>query len=211
MRAFLVVLAIAALFGASSSTHAQIVRGWGVKAGLAFSDVHSPPLAGFPDFNAETRRVRGFAAHAFGEWLNVPHFSVVTEAGYAQRGYYNEQLYMNQAGTNLQTVKIITRFHYMSAAVLAKGRYQTRGAVPYLLVGPHLDILVGAPDGGLAEEYAATAIGGTYGLGVEVPHVLPVVVFVEARYHVDYTNSLPDVPRDAYNNVVDVLLGIRFQ
>ena len=81
---------------------------------------------------------------------------------------------------------------------------------PYVAGGPRLDVFLGGdPDEGLPSSYSSTAFGGTVGGGVETSRLFPVTIFGEIRYNFDVTNSLPDVPRDAYNNAFDVLIGVR--
>ncbi len=195
---------------------AQLVRGYGVKAGPTFSNVRSPDLdlGGEAPLVFDTERRTGVALFAFVEWLDGPFFSVVTEAGYVQRGF--EQIQEARTGPGedgmLREVTLDTRFDYASFGAYARLRRPHGALTPYVLGGPRLDVFLGGePDGegSLADSYAPVAFGGTFGSGVEVARLLPVAVYAEVRYGVDLTNSLPDVPRDAYNNAFDVVLGLR--
>lgn len=212
---FLLFSALAILGTCSWSspvTEAQLVRGWGFKGGVAVSDIDSPPLSEVSvNWDEYTRRLQSGAAVAYVEWLNVPFFSVVTEAGYAPRGYYNEYERTNQEGEVVESVQEAWRFHYLTTEVLAKGRLPLQHWAPYAIAGPSLMILLGRPDDNLlGETYSTAAFGGTVGMGLEVPAISFVTPFIEMRYSFDVTNSLPDVPRDAYNSAAEFLLGVRF-
>lgn len=210
MKSFLYLLFLPATL--SVSAQAQWVRDYGLKVGVTSSDVRSPDVFDNDPFNESRHRRTGIAAFAFVEWLDASLFSVVTEAGYAQRGFYLEQEHRDAQNNPLGIRKTFYRFDYLSTAALAKLRYDRGGVVPYLVVGPRLDVLLGGEPGGegsFVDVFAPTAFGSTVGVGAEVDQPLPVRLFFELRYSFDVTNSLPDAPRDIYNNALDVLLGIR--
>ena len=211
LRYCFVLPVVAAL---AAPAHAQPVRGYGVKVGPTSSDVRSPDLdlGGEEPISFDTKRRTGLAAFAFVEWLKAPPFSVVTEAGYVQRGYATEHQDTDVEGNPTGTLRFDDRFDYLSFAALAKLRLPGGSLAPYALGGPRLDVFLGGnPDeeGTLASAYAATASGGTFGIGAEAAGLLPVPIFIEVRYSFDVTNSTPDVPRDVYNNAIDLLVGVR--
>lgn len=210
MLRLLTILLISANIG--SLAQAQMIRGYGIKAGLTLSDVHSPELtgAGGTPISFDTVHRTGFVALGFVEWLKASPLSIITEAGYVQRGFAIE--FEGRDAQNNPTGKFRTedRFDYLQLVVLAKLRLPQTRLSPYIIIGPHLGLFLGGdPDGegSLADSYASTAFGGTGGGGIEV--ALQVPIFVEIRYSIDLTNSLPDVPRDAYNNAIEVVAGIR--
>lgn len=207
-RCLFLLLLMAAL---AVPAQAQLIRGYGVKGGLTNSDVRSPALDGI-GITFETKRRNGLAAFAFVEWLSGPLFTVVTEAGYVQRGFTTTLEVRDAQNNPVGSFRADDRLDYLSFAALAKVRRSNGRLAPYALAGPHLDFFLGGdPDeeGTLASSYATTAFGGTVGVGIEAALQIPAWVFLEIRYSFDVTNSLPDVPRDAYNNAFDVLLGIR--
>lgn len=202
---FSFILTLAVSLATASLTHAQLIRGYGIKAGVSSSNVRSPD-------SFDTKRRTGFGLFAFMEWLGTSPLSIVTEAGYAQRGFATEQEGRDAQNNPTGTFRFEDRFDYLSLAAHAKVRWPSAPLAPYVLGGPRLDILLGGdPDGegSLASSYSSTAVGGTFGAGVEISRNLPVALFAEIRYSFDVTNSLPDVPRDAYNNAFDVILGLR--
>ncbi|WP_456428572.1 outer membrane beta-barrel protein [Rhodocaloribacter sp.] len=191
---------------------AQAIRGFGVKIGPTSSDIRTD--AGFENDPLVEKRHRrtGLVAFVFVEWLDASPLSIVTEAGYAQRGYYTEHERRDARNDPAGTFRVTTRFDYVSSAALLKFRHTGTSLAPYALAGPRLDVFLGGnPDNDpIAEAYNSLAAGGVVGFGVETESLLPVSVFLEARYSFDLTNALPDVPRDAYNNAFDVLIGVRF-
>lgn len=185
---------------------AQLIRGYGIKAGVTSSNVRSQ------NFDLEQKRRTGIGFSAFVEWLDASPLSIVTEAGYVQRGFAVEYEARDAEKNAIGTLRFDDRFDYLSFATHAKARWPNGALSPYVLGGPHFDVLLsGHPDeeGSLSSFYSATAFGGTLGAGVEFSQRLPVNLFTEIRYSFDLTNSLPDVPRDAYNNTFEVLLGVR--
>lgn len=192
----------------------QLLRGYGLKAGVTSSDVRSPDLdLGREEaLTLDTKRRTGIVVLAYLEWLDLPAFSIVTEAGYVQRGFATESNARDAQNNPAGTVRLPTRFDYVSFAVQAKVRLPNGFIRPYAVAGPRIDIFVGDRDeeGTLASSYSTTAFGGTIGAGLETPRLVPVTLFGEVRYNFDVTNSLPDVPRDAYNNAFDLLIGLRF-
>lgn len=196
------------------SLHGQIVQGFGIKAGLTSSDIHPTfKTDGERPLIFDTKRRRGLGIFAFVEWFSPSSVSLLTEAGYIQRGFATEHGYRDAQNNPAGTIRLDNRFDYLSFSTLVKLRGPDARVVPYVMGGPRLDLFLGGtPDeeGTLASSYASTAIGGTLGVGVEFQRLLPFTLFAEARYTTDFTNSLPDVPRDAYNNAFDVLLGFRW-
>ena len=160
-------------------------------------------------------------AMVYAEWLNVPIISVVTELGYAQRGFSETREERDATGEPIQDVVADTRLDYVTGAVLAKVRYASAGIVPYAVVGPRIDALVnreaghfewsgGSEESELASLYESTALGATVGAGVEVRRGLPFSLSAEGRYEHDVTDSAPDVPRTLRNNAFSLVLGIGF-
>lgn len=212
LKSLLLLLASAAI---ALPVSGQIFRGYGVKIGVTFSDVRSPDLdlGGEEPISFDTKRRIGVLASAYLEWLNLPAVSIVTEAGYVQRGYTTEHEGRDAQNNPAGTVRFTTRFDYVSFAMQGKVRLPSATLVPYAVAGPRLDIFVGGDpneEGTLASSYSTTAFGGTVGAGLEAPRILLVRLFGEIRYNFDITNSLPDVPRDAFNNAIDLLVGVRF-
>ncbi|MEM9665581.1 MAG: porin family protein [Bacteroidota bacterium] len=209
----LVLLLIAVLLPLMPA-QAQVLRGYGLKLGPTASDINSPDLEfeGGDPLRFDTVRRYGVAAFVYAEWFSQPFFSLVTEAGYTQRGFAIEYEGRDAQNNPSGTVRTDDRFDYLSTSMLLKARLPLRADAPYVLAGPRLDFFLGGSpsgEGTLASAYSSTAFGGSIGLGVEVDALEVLTLFVESRYGFDVTNSLPDVPRDAYNTAFDLLIGIR--
>ncbi len=187
----------------------QVVQSWGFKAGMTSSSI-----SGFEFGNVDRRT--GISAFVFAEWLNSPLISLVTEVGYAQRGF-EEGPHEGRDEQNLPTgeVMIVTRFDYLSSAFLVKLTPVRSQPAPYVVLGPRIDVYLGGetdsgslPSFHLEDEYAKLALGGTGGAGLRSRIGRSFTLFVEARVNIDATNSLPDSAADARNHSIDLLIGI---
>ena len=206
------LLALCAL-ALSLPAAAQPLQSFGLKAGLTAASAF--------DNIADYERRLGLDVRAYVEGFDLGAVSLVTEAGYAQRGFVEVQEELGPSGEHCGTVKSNTRLDYLTAALLVKAQREGAFASPYVLAGPRLDALVGRRPGtfeysvGPSESqdaglYDSPAFGGTVGAGA-VLHRLPVPVLVEARFNLDVTDSMPGIPRDVRNNAFDLLIGIRLR
>lgn len=195
----------------------QVVQGFGIKLGPTSSSIN--------DFEyGDVHRRTGLAVLGFVEWFDTRMISVITEVGYVQRGFETGP-HEGRDAQNLPTgtYMLNTRFDYITSGVLAKVRPIKGRVTPYLVIGTRVDFYLGGdtsfdsdairlpgdPGGGMEDHYRGFAFGGAAGLGFEAPVSRAIVLMLEVRLNLDATNSLPDVPANARNNAVDVLLGIR--
>jgi hypothetical protein len=184
---------------------AQILRGIGVKAGAAVSTLSFDTPPGQPEFATDPRV--GPSAYVFMEWLNVPVFSVVVEAGWMRRGFVGEGPLRDLFGNPLGIVRETYRFDYFSSGLLAKLRLPVGAAQPYVIAGPRVDYLLSRSDQFLF--YSDVARGFVAGGGLEVDLPLAPTLMAEVRYSFDTSNSLPETPEDAYGQSLTLLLGFR--
>lgn len=169
----------------------------------------------------------------YAEWLDVPFFSVfsvVTEAGYVQRGFTETMELRDPDGAPAGTAERTSRLDYVTTAALGTMSVPVLGGRPYLIAGPRLDVLVNRAPGAfefgasevegifedvileseLAESFESPAFGVTVGAGVALPRVLPARLSLEARYDRDITDSTSAVPAETRNNAFTVTLGVGF-
>lgn len=204
------VLAAATLFPAAIAD-AQIVRSYGVTAEITSSDVRSPEVSvpGGPSLDFETERRIGVGLAGFVEFNTAGPMSVVTEVGYAQRGYAWE-IDVRDAQNNPQgTTKLNERFDFLSLDAALKFRHAFSWITPYALAGPEVRFKLGG-NGPLSDPQSGTTYGLTSGIGAELMRGTGLGFLAEIRYAVDLSNSLPDVPRDIYHNAIDIRMGVRF-
>ncbi len=205
-----------ALCGAERS-HAQVLKSYGVKAGLVSADVSHSSEA----FDEVIGRRTGFGVFAFAEWLDLPLASVVTEAGYVQRGFVQEGEVRTGPGEGgvIENAETGSRLDYLSFLALGKLRYDGLATTPYVLLGPRVEVLVNRAPGtietedgrfslGFADAFDTLAAGGTAGVGVATTRLFPARLLIEARYDFDLTDSLGDAPADVRNNAFSVLIGV---
>lgn len=198
----------------TSVANGQIVRSFGVKTGLTASNIRSPDFENEGvTFSFDEDRRRGLLLLVFVEWIDSDAFSIITEAGYIPRGNAIEISGLtradNEQGFEPTVTRFVRRFDYLSVALPIKARWTGRKVIPYAIAGPRVDFLIdGKPKTALVESYRSTAFGIVVGIGIE--NASSISVFGEVRYNTDFTNSLPDVPRDAYNNAFDLIIGLRF-
>jgi hypothetical protein len=198
------------LSGLALPTQAQILDSYGVKAGFTSSTVSESRVAGDIDRRA------GGAAVAFAEWIDASYFSLLTEFGYVQRGYSTTVQIRDSRAVLIRTQEASLRLDYLTLAVLPKLQYKESVLQPYAFVGPRADVMMrGASSTGfleqrIADRYDTIAFGGTIGVGIEAgKQLLPVPVFLEARYNADVTDSLSCCPSEMRNQVFDILLGVK--
>ena len=208
----LLVLVLVLFIGAGPSS-AQVVRSFGIKTGLTASNIRSPDFENEGvSFSFDEDRRRGLLVLAFVEWFDVGAFSLITEAGYVPRGNEFEIMDVTRSddgqGFEPGLTRFVRKFDYISFAVPVKARLRGGKVEPYVLAGPRVDFLVdGEPETQLVESYRSTTFGVVMGIGIE--SASSVSIFGELRYNTDFTDSLPDAPRDAYNNAFDLIIGVR--
>jgi opacity protein-like surface antigen len=122
-----------------STSHAQLIRGYGIKAGatLASEDWDYKKLS--IDFNPDSRW--GLSLGIFSEFLNIPYFSVVTELNYVQKGM-NIELQVSTISNPDGTGEYYTydsRVDYLNLSALGKFRFDFTSFTPYVVIGPKVD------------------------------------------------------------------------
>jgi hypothetical protein len=206
------------------SAQAQLISGYGVKAGLNASTTN------FDFFVANTasevklfdsKRRIGFNVAIFAEWLKKSSFSLLTQAEYAQRGYIRDQ----DATGSLGAVSLEARLDYVSIPLLAKWQGSNPTLSPFIIFGPRFDFLINRqeelfqspetdPRLDLIDETAIgytdvlndRALGGTIGMGVATNKIL----FVEVRYNFDFSDNVESEFIKAKNSAIDLWVGFKF-
>jgi len=210
---FPAAIALVALLAASPETAAAgLLRKAGAK--IAFSSAgQAYELAPVPE--AETDRRFGVGFAVFGEWIDMPVLSLVTQVEYLPRGMAQDFIIPGSLGEALGTISIDNRLDYISIPVLAKGRLDLGSVSPYALAGVRFDFLVGyESDGGVFDEvYSAfddATVGASVGAGVEFAELLPTGLIVEFRYNMDLDDAYSTDQLKVSNNSYDIWLGVTF-
>lgn len=200
------------LFAAVPSAQAQLFQRAGLKVGAISSSV-----VGSDEF-AHGRHL-GFGALLFAEWLDVGPLSLVTEAGYMQRGFTQDRgvcLYRVR-GSICYSHTSTAYLHYLSMATLAKLQYARGSLAPYVLLGPRLEIQINRGEEFTYPHMAEQFIWhGTVGAGIELNSLLGLPLVTEIRYSFALESALSEEDRQSaldlagYNRSVEVMLGITF-
>jgi hypothetical protein len=204
---WIIVLAV----GISSTTHAQLVRGFGIKVGVTAAN-QTWDYASVPDLTADNRW--GITGSAFVELLRMPYFSVLVESQYTQKGMSfsapvaTEQ---NPDGTG-EFITLRPRVDYLSTPILAKVRLETPLITPYLLAGPRYDVLLARHGEGfqaVIDKFKSSELGATIGGGAEFGSLLPLDVLIELRYNMSLQAAYNTNFLKVRNQTLDLMLGVR--
>lgn len=198
----------------TGSSYSQIPS-IGIKGGLSVANV-----SGYP---TDTDNKTGFALYAFMDILNLPFISVGGEAGYVQKGFNLPVVLTDPQGNPTGSYDIKNEIGYVDISVIGKVKLAGKTAVPYLLAGPTFGVKTSASSkavGGsgpvdgdlktLVDNYKSTSIGGTFGLGIEVPTPALIKIMAEARYGIDFSNSYESTPFNLKNKGFEFLIGVAF-
>ena len=210
------LLALLLIVVAPISSQAQLID----RVGLSGGFVSAHATDNMDQFDLDRRS--GWTAAAFVEKRVFSALSVRSEVGYIQRGFVDTREEIDDDGTLLAIIEAETQFDYLTVPLLAKLAYNASPASVYALAGPRLDILLNRDaedfeftnsppvESEIADFYDSVALGSTIGIGIET-HLLPMRLFVEGRYDIDFTDSFPsDAPRKVRNNALSVVIGMAF-
>lgn len=208
------VLSVLLLALAAPAAQAQLVRAYGVRAGLNRSTVETGLAT---PYQSRT----GLQLAAFAEGLATPVFSVVGELEYARRGYADTQQERGPNNEFIGDVRATTALDYLAVPVLARLRLPgDRAVVPYAVAGPRAELLVrrvpgryafsaGTLEDEMSEAFPRFGLSGVIGLGAGLRGLLGQEMRVEARYGFGLTDLLPDSSaRELRHSGVDFCLGV---
>jgi hypothetical protein len=203
-----IIICIILVLFSFSGAYAQLVKGYGLKAGMVAANQDFDYSQGL---EADTENRIGLDVGVFAEWLNHSYFSILTEIHYIQKGHTVESTRTDEFGNPLSTVKHNNRLDYLSIPLLAKITLRTQYALPYLVIGPRFDYLLGYQSEiskELFDEFKNTGVGGTVGLGLESKSK-PVKFLLEFRYSPDFTNAYKSDMLKVKNSSFEILFGLR--
>ena len=207
------LLLVSTMYG---EAHAQLLKGYGLKAGLTSSN-ELYDVKGIPNLHTE-RRV-GFCIAAFAEWLNMPDVSILTQVEYAQRGAGWKFVILQPGPKGFEEVGsqvYYSRLDVLSVPILLRASLPLASLRPFILAGPRLDFILAyapADRNPISVPYSLfrkTIFGGSVGVGLEFVDVLPVSVVLEFRYNHDFVNSYENPFFMVRKNAFDFWLGARW-
>ncbi|HEX6910504.1 MAG TPA: outer membrane beta-barrel protein [Longimicrobium sp.] len=199
---FALLLALAAAAPAAAQMQA-----YGLKLGATVSTLRTD----LPSEDPLTRH--GISGVLFAEWNGPGRTSLLTEAGYLERGY--SRMAGAEPGTGDDpgyAYRLDRRMQYVTVAALAKLPAVELGpASTYAIAGPRMNALVGRRGEDVpGYDYRSVVWDGTVGIGAEAVRGLPVVA--EARYSVGINDALSGGGwgEPAYHRAVDLMVGVKF-
>ncbi len=201
------------LFVVHSMSESQLIRHCGLKAGIASTNQNwAWPAQASVSANSTSRL--GVDVGAFVEWLDIPLFSVLTELHYIQKG--------SEATTNVpittaqfpdgtgQFLSYSTRINYCSVPLLAKLRMNWGVFSPYVIAGPRFDLYLSNDGTFPSHDFNKLDVGGTLGIGVELPSVLPVQIGAELRYSPSFQDAYSVQSLTIRNRSLEILLVLAY-
>ena len=197
----------------AQSSNAQLIKSYGFK--VAFTSADQKYNYTYLS-NMDTKRRSGFNAAIFAEWLNLPFISIITQCEYAQRGMGMDFNRTNSTGpTIIDTYTNYNRVDYFSIPIFAKFTLPVAPIDPYILIGPRIDFLLGYHSDqnafdGVYDSFSKTMTGASFAIGVDLKSVIPIALFIEARYNIDFKDSYSTQYLTVRNNSFDVWLGFAF-
>jgi opacity protein-like surface antigen len=211
MKKIILIAAIGLLY---YSSEAQLIRGYGIKAGTVGAG-QDWTYAGFLSGSMDTKTRWGIDAGGYVEWLDIPFVSFLTECHYIQKGFKISIPVTTLAfpeGTG-EYQERFPQMNYVSIPIMAKVRMSMPLFTPYIIGGIHYDILLSTSGDGFDEVIKNTKnydTGVTIGAGVE-SNVLPkITVGLEFRYSPSVMDIYSTDNLKVRNHSVEVLGYVGF-
>ncbi len=190
---------------AQTGAYGQFVQGITVQLGVSDSQVdylYDPQ----PSFDP-SGRFTGFASRISTELVDNEYFRLNPGAGFFQRGLrdFNKLTF----GGTPQETKLTASLNYLSFDITLKGRYPLGKFVPYVFIGPRMDVLTngsaGLPYYDQLGGMNRTMYGLRYGGGLTI-ELGPCQLFAEwtgLSSANDMLDETADVLTDSYGDVVE--------
>jgi hypothetical protein len=210
MRSTLVILLCAIIF-APSESQAQLIKGFGLKAGVVSA---TQTWSYWTNSELPTDAHWGFDSGLFVEALDLPLFSLVVELHYVQKGFSTTFTVTTPAypeGTGKE-MTLQPRVDYLSLPVLAKFCFDAGAFTPYIFGGPRLDILITHTDDGFAlvfDKFKKVDAGFSLGAGAEVPIAFGANLLTEFRYSPTVTEAFSNGSLKVKNHSIELLVGVK--
>jgi len=143
------------------------------------------------------------------------NIDLIFEFNYVQKGMIYEIDHYDEDGNNLGTIDFNNRVEYLSLLILGEFSYNSTVKLPYLIIGPRIDILIGYKSednlfDDVYDDFESFDFGGSIGLGYELNLWESYNFLFEIRFSPSFTNSYETELLTVKNNSVDFLTGIKF-
>jgi hypothetical protein len=217
MRALLRTLVLLPVLLAATSARGQEVMRYGVKLGATAAELH----------NGGSSDARwGATASVFATSPLGSGFQLLGEAGYHEKGTYNEfefQLSDGEFGRGTSDLRL--DYAFLLVAPQYRGALGDGGLDLFVFAGPRADLFLGEartttvepegefePSGFLPLDFSAFVLGATAGIGLDFSRLLPVPLTAELRYNGDVTPAYTffSGEEQVRNRTFDLRLGLSF-
>lgn len=210
MRSVLILITLAV----STFSHGQFPSSYGAKAGVSVAN-QSWRFANL-DYTLETEALYSISGALFVEAFKGEHFSLQFDLAYAQKGSSTrtESITVHHfKGGSITANEGALRssfFKYLSFSPLARYRFELERLIPYVLLGPRLDLLLDySTDSEMPlDSWQGYSLGLTAGAGMEY-NLSQMKLFLEFQYQPDLSSLSNQDPLVINNHLLAITLGLR--
>jgi len=215
-----VLICFTAIFLFTNESYTQF-KNFGIKGGVNLSSAKID----YSTLNIDQPKNKiGFNAGLFYDFLNFNEFIISGEAGFSNRGYEVEIVYVDEFGNVTDIYDASINLNYIDLSLSGKYILRKNSVSPYLTFGPVFAFYTGnsvsAPKArNSLEEFFKpfldtldkTTFGIKGGIGMEINKVIPQTLIAEIRYYMDlkesFDNGLVTFKR---NTMWEFNFGIKF-
>ncbi|MFZ0390293.1 MAG: hypothetical protein WAN36_07510 [Calditrichia bacterium] len=213
MKAF---LATAILLLLAASSHAQFIKGYGVKMGMLVSEqeYNEDIIPGIIE-KSEFDNRWGPQMVIFLDFIQLPFFSLQSELNYLQRGSQQDFPFItvqNPEGTGEYHTQHYS-LEYLSLNIAGKLILKKPAVQPYLLGGLGLNYFLKTrhPLFFRQKHFRTFTPGVLLGAGLEFPQLLASGILVEVRYNADLTYTANNDSYEMHHRTWEFLMGVRLK
>jgi len=210
MRYILILITTAVI----APVYGQFPAAYGIKAGVSIAN-QSWRFSNL-DYTLETEAIYSVCGALFVEAFKGEHFSFQFDLAYEQKGsststesitvhHFKEGSITANEGTVSSSY-----FKYLSFSPMARYRFELEHLIPYLLLGPRLDVLLNYSTDSEwpLESWQGYAVGLTVGVGMEYSFG-QMNLLTEIQFQPDLSPLTNQEPLLINNNMLAIWLGIR--
>ena len=201
---------------------AQFVKGHGIKTGLTRANQAYKYQMSIIKREPQCRS--GFTFGVFTEFSLMPHFSLLAEIHYIQKGMVDEQMMLVE--NNPQPIGTLVWnycIHYLSIPLLIKLSTKTGFLNTYFIFGPRVDLWLDSTlnldsddfvppnpdwDDPVYDELERMTVGCDVGIGFEKNILKSSTLILEFRYSPDLTEAYKHEFLNLTNRAFTILLGV---
>jgi hypothetical protein len=198
-----------------STSDAQLVRNYGLKAGYVKAEQRWNYTQQSGVHASGINPIWGLDAGAFVEFFGFPFFSLSSEVHFIQKGRTLTVIHMETADNpqgyiDLGMEDVKERFEYISIPILAKLRLDGPTITPFIAAGPSFEYLLSFPSSVVYDKFNKTEFAFMFSAGVELSLGLTSKLMAECRYSLGLTNMYKNEFVAVDNRVLVFLVGVAF-